>query len=63
MDLGYAKDFMGVFESIYRASKETGISICALRSACEKANTTIMRRKDKQTFGLTWPGKCVRCRR
>ena len=30
------------FVSLYRASKKTGISICALRNACKKANLTIM---------------------
>ena len=32
------------FVSLYRASKVTGISICALRNACKKANLTITRR-------------------
>ena len=61
IDLGYGMD-LTIFASIYWVSKETGISICALRNAYEKANTTIMRRKDKQTYGLLWPGMCVRCR-
>ena len=29
------------FVSLYRASKNTSISICALRNACKKANMTI----------------------
>ena len=29
------------FVSIYQASKRTGISICALRSTCKKANMTV----------------------
>ena len=29
------------FVSLYQASKKTGISICALRNACKKANMTI----------------------
>ena len=31
------------FVSLCRASKKTGISICALRNACSKANMTITR--------------------
>ena len=47
------------FISIYQASKRTGISICALRNACKKANMTIMRRKGGvQKFEVGWATTC-----
>ena len=40
MDRGNSDESLQ-FVSLYRASKKTGISICALRNACKKANLTI----------------------
>ena len=43
MDLGYGMEDTYIFTSIRQASRETGISICALRNACKKANMSIMK--------------------
>ena len=40
IDLGFGMD-LTIFTSIRQASRETGISICALRNACKKANMSI----------------------
>ena len=40
--------------SLYMASKETGISLGALRSARDKGNTLLTRRKDKKKFRVFW---------
>ena len=40
MDRGNSDESLQ-FVSLYQASKKTGISICALRNACKKANLTI----------------------
>ena len=48
--------------SLYQASKVTGISICALRNACEKTNLTIMQRKrGVQKFEVYWARVCFAC--
>ena len=48
-----------IFTSIHQASRETGISICALKNACCKVNTSIMKRKEgMQTYRFFQPGKC-----
>ena len=50
------------FISIYRASKVTGISICALRNACKKANMKITRRKGGiQKIEVYWTSTCFDC--
>ena len=51
------------FVSIYRASKVTGISICALRNACKKANMTITRRSGGfiEKFEVYWTSVCFDC--
>ena len=41
-------------KSLYRASKLSGLSLCALRNAIGKGNRLVVRRKDKQPFKLTW---------
>ena len=43
IDLGYGTKDTYIFTSIRQASRETGISICALRNACSKVNTSIMK--------------------
>ena len=48
------------FKSLYPALRKTGISVCALRNACEKTNEMITRRK----FGpvnneVFWSGSCL----
>ena len=40
INLGFGMD-LTIFTSIHQASRETGISICALRNACKKANMSI----------------------
>ena len=51
------------FVSIYRASKVTGISICALRNACKKANMMITRTSGGfvEKFEVYWVGVCFDC--
>ena len=50
------------FISIYWVSKVIGISICALRNACKKANMTITRQKGGiQKFEIYWPTVCFDC--
>ena len=48
------------FVSIYQASKETGISICALRYASKKANMMITRRSGGfvEKFEVYWASTC-----
>ena len=54
--------YLTIFTSICQASRETDLSICALRNACEKANMSITRRKgERQTYRFSWPGKCKSC--
>ena len=63
MDLGFGTDAM-TFASINQTLRDTGISICALRNASNKANMSITRRKGGfQTYRLFWPGKCKSCAR
>ena len=47
-------DTIDTFNSMYKASKATGISWDALWNAREKGNTLIIRRKDKVPFEITW---------
>ena len=62
IDLGYGMEDTYIFTSIHQASRETGISICTLRNACKKVNTSITKRKEgMQTYRLFWPGKCESC--
>ena len=50
------------FVSLYWASKVTGISICALKNACEKTNLMITRRKGGvQKFEVYWARVCFAC--
>ena len=51
------------FVSIYRASKVTGISICALRNAYKKANMMITRRSGGfvEKFEVYWTSVCFDC--
>ena len=61
IDLGFGMD-LTIFTSIHQASRETGISICALRNACKKADMLITKRKEgMQTYRLFWRGKCTSC--
>ena len=43
IDLGYGTEDTYIFTSIHQASRETGISVCALRNACSKANASIIK--------------------
>ena len=45
---------ISTFDSMYKASKTTGISWDALWNAREKGNTLIVRRKDKVPFEVRW---------
>ena len=47
-------DTINTFNSMYKASKATGISWDALWNAREKGNTLIVRRKDKVPFEISW---------
>ena len=47
-------DTIDTFNSMYKASKATGISWDALWNVREKGNTLIVRRKDKVPFERTW---------
>ena len=51
------------FISLYQASKVTGISICALRNACNKANLTITRQSGGfvEKFEVYWASTCFDC--
>ena len=62
MDQGFDEESLQ-FVSIYRASKKTGISICTLRNACNKANLTITHRKGGvvQKFEDYWSTICRGC--
>ena len=42
------------YESLYRASQDTGISLNAFRNARDKGNTVIVRRSDKIPFRIPW---------
>ena len=62
MDPGYGTEDTYIFTSICQASTGTGISVCTLRNACSKVNTSIMKRKEgMQTYRFFWPGKCKSC--
>ena len=45
MDMPDNEDIIYNLTSINEAQRETGISICSLRNACSKGNTTITRRR------------------
>ena len=61
IDPGFGTD-LTIFTSICQASRDTDISICALRNACKKANMSIMKQKEgMQTYRLFWRGKCTSC--
>ena len=50
------------FKSLYPASRKTGISVCALRNACEKTNEMITRRKfGPVKYEVFWSGSCSKC--
>ena len=48
-------------KNIYRASKQMGVLLSALRNVCIKGNQIIIRRKDKKIYDITGQGKCLRC--
>ena len=48
------------YESLYKASQDTGISLGALRNARDKGNT-VVRRSDKVPFGILWSDTHKRC--
>ena len=62
LDRGNDDEFLQ-FISIYQASKVTGISICALRNACKKANMTITRQSGSfvEKFEVYWASVCFYC--
>ena len=41
-------------ETLYRASKISGLSLNALRNARDKGNRLLVRRRDKKQFRITW---------
>ena len=47
--------------SIYEAHKITGLSVSSLKSAADKGNAMVTRRKDKQRFALYWRSIHERC--
>ena len=49
------------YESLYKASQDTGISLGALRNARDKGNTFVVRRSDKVRFGILWSDVHKRC--
>ena len=56
------KDILSESRSLYTASRKTGISICALRNACEKTNRMITRRKHSPVkYEISWDGLCDKC--
>ena len=58
--LGTESDNLGTmleinsYNSLYEASKDTGISLNALWNVREKGNTLIVRRRDKAPFKIGW---------
>ena len=48
------------YESLYKA-QDTGISLGALRNARDKGNTVVVRRSDKEPFGILWSDIHKRC--
>ena len=51
-----------VFDSIIDASRWSGVSVHALRNACEKGNPKVTRRKSgTQTYWIRWENKCFNC--
>ena len=64
MDMPDNEDIIYNLTAITEVSKETVISICALRNACSKENTTIVRRRGGiQVFKVTWIDVCRNCQR
>ena len=49
------------YESLYKVSQDTGISLGALRNARDKGNTVLVRRSDKVPFGIFWSDIHKRC--
>ena len=49
------------YESLCKASQDTGISLGALRNARDKGNTVVVRRSDKVQFGILWSDIHKRC--
>ena len=50
-----------VFDSIIDASRWSGVSVHALRNACEKGNPKVTRRKGGvQTYWIKWRKKCYK---
>ena len=49
------------YESLYKASQDTGISLGALRNARDKGNTVVVRRSDKVPFRILWSDIHKRC--
>ena len=41
-------------ETLYKASKISGLSLNALRNARDKGNRLLVRRRDKKQFRITW---------
>ena len=53
---------LDVFDSIIDAYRWSGVSVHALRNACEKGNPKVTRRKGgTQTFWIRWTPNCFRC--
>ena len=62
LDLNGEHEHLMQFSSLYEAAKVTGISICALRNACEKTNKTITRRRNGPIkYEIWWAGSCLKC--
>ena len=49
------------FESLYKASQDTGISLGALQNTRDKGNTVVVRRSDKVPCGILWSDIHKRC--
>ena len=49
------------FDNMYRASKESGVSLNTLWNTQEKGNSLIVRRRDKVPFKLWWGSSHNRC--
>ena len=51
-----------IFDSIIEASRWSGVSVHALRNACEKGSPKVTRRKGGiQTYWIKWEDRCFRC--
>ena len=49
------------YESLYKASQDTRISLGALRNTRDKGNTVVVRRSDEVPFGILWSDIHKRC--